>query len=333
MAWFKRTPEPETRADTFAEKLLEQRLQEAQASVTSNALGAVEACAALYGRAVGGFRIEDADGWTIRQHELEAVGRSIFLDGQAMLLRTGGVSSSWTVYGQSPDPDRWYFDVTVSSPSGTRTVRRRAAQVALLRINPTAAQPWRGQSPLVGSATTLGLGKRLEDCLTAEHNAAVGAILAVPSGTPQQQLDRLRDDLKTLGGRTALVESTRGGWGDGRQGQPQRDWQQQRIGPEPPPALQLASIASMISRASTFWAASAGARSTPAHNTCGLAAESSVRTDSQQYRRLSSCDRSTEISADGFVDRVLSMRNTAQCWHGSEIVDMFPQGSGMPLPR
>ena len=33
------------------------------------------------------------------------------------------------------------------------------------------------------------------------------------------------------------------------------------------------------------------------------------------------------------VDREFNMRNTAQCWQGSDTIVMLPQGKGMPLPR
>src|SRR5210317_240527 len=98
------------------------------------------------------------------------------------------------------------------------------------------------------------------------------------------------------------------------------------IGAVPPPRLQLASIMSIVSSGSIFWAFSAGARSTPAQRTCGLPAASLLRIDSQQYSRLSSPERSTDICADGLFERELSMRNTAQCWQGSETRRMLPQG-------
>ena len=52
-------------------------------------------------------------------------------------------------------------------------------------------------------------------------------------------------------------------------------------------------------------------------------------------KRLYCCEsiRSTDIWDEGWLDRVFSMRNTAQCRHGSEIIVMLPQGKGMPLPR
>ena len=233
MRWPWHRPETEDRSDTFTERLLAARAADAAGDSTAAMLGAVEACTALYGRALAGLDVS-SDVWRIQRTELEACGRTLYRAGQAMLLRSGGVSNSWTVHGDSPDPSTWYYDVTVSSPSNARTVRRTADQVALLRVNTSAATPWRGQSPLVGSSVTVGLGRKLEECLAAEHNAAVGSLLAIPAGTPQDQVNALRNDLQTLGGKTALVESTRGGWGDGRQGQPQRDWQQQRIGPEVP---------------------------------------------------------------------------------------------------
>ena len=225
----------EVRSDTFAERLLEQRVAEATGDVTAAALAAIEACASLYARSMAGLDI-DAPGWNIEPHELEAVGRSAYRHGQAMLLREGGVSNSWTTYGTGANPAGWSYDVTISSPNDTVTRRRSAREVALIRIGATAATPWRGVSPLQSAAATVALAQRIEASVSAEQNMATGSILAVPTGTPQNQVDALASDLKQLGGRTALVESTRSGWGDGQRAAPQRDWEAQRIGPDVPPS-------------------------------------------------------------------------------------------------
>ena len=48
---------------------------------------------------------------------------------------------------------------------------------------------------------------------------------------------QLQADLAKLGGRLALVESTASGWNEGRSGAPRGDWKPQRIGADPPAAL------------------------------------------------------------------------------------------------
>ena len=46
-----------------------------------------------------------------------------------------------------------------------------------------------------------------------------------------------KKDLANLAGGTAFVETTAAGWGDGKSAAPQRDWQQTRIGADPPVTL------------------------------------------------------------------------------------------------
>ncbi len=60
----------------------------------------------------------------------------------------------------------------------------------------------------------------------------MGVLIPTPSVDAQ-----LQADLGKLKGRLALVESTAAGWGEGRSRAPRGDWKPQRIGADPPPAL------------------------------------------------------------------------------------------------
>ena len=56
----------------------------------------------------------------------------------------------------------------------------------------------------------------------------------------------LASDLRSISGKTFLVETTSAGWGEGRVAAPQADWKPQRIGADPPrAAVDLRSEASM----------------------------------------------------------------------------------------
>ena len=99
-------------------------------------------------------------------------------------------------------------------------------------------------------------------------------------------------------------------------------------------ARQACAMLSTSRSASGVCARSAGTMSTPTDSTCGLPAMSSVRREWHTYSRNWSPSRSTEICEPRSGPRVrCSMRNTAQCGHGSVTCAMLPQGSGMPLPR
>jgi len=50
-------------------------------------------------------------------------------------------------------------------------------------------------------------------------------------------LGTLSDDLKALAGKLTLVETTAGGWGEGKMAAPQADYRVRRLGMEPPASL------------------------------------------------------------------------------------------------
>ena len=56
----------------------------------------------------------------------------------------------------------------------------------------------------------------------------------MPDGKSKAEL---QTDLRAIKGKLALVESTSSGWGEGTQGAPKRDLQQNRIGANPPAVL------------------------------------------------------------------------------------------------
>ena len=61
----------------------------------------------------------------------------------------------------------------------------------------------------------------------------MGSVLAMPH---VENLTALQNDIKSLAGRIALVESTSGGWGD-KDSAPKADWMPRRIGADPPASL------------------------------------------------------------------------------------------------
>ena len=51
------------------------------------------------------------------------------------------------------------------------------------------------------------------------------------------RLPRLKADLRTARGKALLLETVAGGWGEGQQSAPQRDWKPERLGPAPSESL------------------------------------------------------------------------------------------------
>ena len=87
------------------------------------------------------------------------------------------------------------------------------------------------------ASTTGQLHGSLEAMLANEAGAPHGYLHPVPQDGGDGSLDTLRATLKGLKGRSALVETTAGGWGQGMAVRPQRDWQHSRAGMDPPEVL------------------------------------------------------------------------------------------------
>ena len=99
------------------------------------------------------------------------------------------------------------------------------------RIGVTSRRPWEGESPIPSS--TAKLAAVLETKLTHEVSGPVGNVLPLPH---KGSVAQLQADIDKLSGRTVLVESTSGGMGD-RLAAPKLDWEQRRIGANPPEAM------------------------------------------------------------------------------------------------
>ena len=132
----------------------------------------------------------------------------------------------------------WEYQITLAGPDQTTTMRVEADRVAHPRYGCTPTEPWRGVSPLAHSRATSDLAAMLEVRLSQEVTAAVGTLIPIPANagdttTLQEQLARLR-------GKVAMVPTTAGGWDtDGRGGAPRSDWRTERLGANPPSALDM----------------------------------------------------------------------------------------------
>jgi len=208
---------------------------DAAKAVTASAL---EIAAGVYARAMASATVEGVE--SIEPAMLAAIGRDMVTVGECVLVEQGGVlmrASGWEIAGALPQPDTWRYRITLPTPDGQAVIQRPGDEVAHCRYSTDRERPWVGVPPL-GRAVHIGaLLARLESSLSAEMTTAVGYLLPVPTDGQDATVDSLRADLKSLNGRTALVETTAGGWGEGRSGAPQADWRPQRIGPAPPDTL------------------------------------------------------------------------------------------------
>ena len=109
-------------------------------------------------------------------------------------------------------------------PSVTASRRYPAASVIHVRFAVHPSSPWRGVSPLEWARCTGQLGANLETRLGEGSSGPVGYLLPVPQdsgdGSADDPLAQLKSDLAKLGGGISLVETTAGGWGEGRGSSP-----------------------------------------------------------------------------------------------------------------
>ncbi len=231
--------------DAIVQAILTQAAN-ATGTPTALATAAVEACAQLYAAAFAAARVVGAGG-VVRAATLAAVARDLIRHGESVhviysRMEPGAAvrllhAESWDVYGGF-DPERWRYQVTVAAPSGrpyTRLVP--AGQVVHAMYARSGARPWTGVSPLSWASDSGALLAIVERVLRDESSGTRGYVLPLPGSMTDAQVDELKGDLRTLAGRTSLVETTAGGYGGGAAEAPRADWRPQRIGPNYPQSV------------------------------------------------------------------------------------------------
>ena len=235
----------ETRASSYGDAVVSALLAAATGTGTENALttAALEACAALYAGAFSRARLEpDVAGVT--PATLALIARDLIRKGASMhlvdfaegmvLLRPSG---SWDIRG-ADDPGSWRVRLDLFGPSGSVTRYVPHSAVVHCRYAIDAARPWLGVGPLQWAGSTAALAGRLETGLANEAGAPSAQLLPVPadggSGGDDDPLKQLKADIAAAKGKAVLVETTAAAWGQGPAGAPRRDWQQSRLGFEPP---------------------------------------------------------------------------------------------------
>ena len=101
-------------------------------------------------------------------------------------------SSSWEVWGSTPHPATWRYDLSVPAPSsGTRQVWAGRDQVLHVQWTSHPRYPWRSVGPWAASASTSRLAARIEQTLAREHNSPIGNVVPTPEND-QANRDRCR---------------------------------------------------------------------------------------------------------------------------------------------
>ena len=206
------------------------------------ATAALEACAGLVGRAFAAAEVNapPAIAAALTPSLLELIGRSLIRRGEILFAidtESGRLqlhpASSHDIEG-SYDPSAWRYRLNLAGPSRISTRRRvEAGGVVHVMYSRDPERPWRGNGPLQVAQLAGKLSAETARALSDEASGSVGHLLPVPVDGADATVTALKKDLRTLQGKTALVEA--GDWGAA--GQPQTGWEPKRLGADPPSAL------------------------------------------------------------------------------------------------
>ena len=200
--------------------------------------GSVEIAAGIWARTLAAARVTGTPALTARVRH--RIGRDLIRCGESVfLIRTdGGRVSLEPAFDFDVGPG-WRYRLQIPQPGGkVRTMTAPRDAVAHFQWSAAPREPWRGLSPLE-SATALGkLAGRVESKLAEDLMTPTAHLVPIPTDGGAKALDSLRADIGGAKGSAILVESTTGGWDEGRQQAGTRhDWRAERLGPVIPEGL------------------------------------------------------------------------------------------------
>ena len=204
---------------------------------------ALEACAALYASCFAVAKVEPMVE-AVTPATLALIARNLIRQGadlHLIELEDGMVKlrpiGTWHVIGP-PDPAAWRYRVDTFGPTDHVTRYVPAAAVLHFMYARDSVKPWLGIPPLGWASATASLAGGLERTLADESQAPSAQLVPIPAdggdGSTDDPLASLKNDIAAAKGKPLLVESTAAGFGQGPAGAPRRDWEQRRIGFEPP---------------------------------------------------------------------------------------------------
>ena len=182
----------------------------------------------------------------LRPATMGYIGRQLIVQGESLhLIRINGAielipANNWEIYGEDPSVASWQYDVYCSTPSGQYSKRVSSDDVVHVLCGAGRDRPWSGQSGL-RNAKDLGTGHaRIESSVAKELRGPAGRLLPAPMDPANEDAPAaLMAVIKQLVGGPILVESMSSGHGNLLRADARisSDWQQRRIGPDPPAAL------------------------------------------------------------------------------------------------
>ena len=196
-------------------------------SAASAYVSALEIAAGHLGRAFAAARVGGPDAALFGPSVMLRIGRGLVEAGESAWYRMG----RRLLPAVSVQVVRDTANLELATAGGS--IRVPASRVLLPRWN-YDVQSGLAVSPLSNARTLRDMLGKLEGSLNTEANAAVGYLLAVPADGASTGVEQLRQDLASLAGRIAVIESQRGSWGMGEPGARGREYALARMGPDFP---------------------------------------------------------------------------------------------------
>lgn len=195
-------------------------------SLASYAQGVVETCSGYMSRGFAAATYTpDIPRWMLSE-----IGRRLVLRGESIWHITGAGDSLQFRVVSGYEFHRNYYRLTFADPDRLETISASVDSVLHFRWSIDPTQPWRGIGPIHRSYKTMGLITDMERHLNDEARSVVGNILPSPLPGQDSSMIALMDSLRSLRGRTVVVQSSRVPWGAGNTGASGREWQTSRLG-------------------------------------------------------------------------------------------------------
>ena len=208
--------------------IVTQALVDSAADTVADAYtSAMETAAAQLARAFAAAVVTGPGARAFSPWVMAQIGRSLVECGESVWFRVG----QRLVRGDNYELDATMANYTFSLPSGI--VNQQSSRVVHVRWN-VNIDTGRGVGPLGTARALRTLMQRLEGSLGAELSAAVGYLLPLPTDGDASVVEAFKQDIASLRGKIAVVETSRGGWGQGPGQAPRREYELSRLGPNIP---------------------------------------------------------------------------------------------------
>lgn len=240
--------------DSYTDTLVSliQQRSTGKAQYTPDQTSALEMASGLVQRAFQSAEIKDASDEvtsTLTPDFLGMLGRALIrrgefvavidVDDSGLRLHPATIHS---IVGSYKEED-WLYNVNLAGPSELTNKDVRANGLLHFMYSQDPGKPWRGIGPMASAQLGAQLSGNLLGALGAETRAPVGSVLPMPATDGQDEtVSVLKQDLRSLKGDMALVESMESSWQSGQEST--SNWQQKRIGALVPQELiNLQSVA------------------------------------------------------------------------------------------